>query len=220
MEAARSEAAHSDFLLVTAETQSRGRGTKGRDWQSPPGNAYFTVGVHRKFLPPGYLRLFPLAAGLELWETAAAFLPPDRRPGLRLKWPNDLLWEERKAAGMLVETAGEHVLVGAGVNIRTAPLIADGGRAGACLFEAGADPDCGKSLAEEFFRRLQDRLLGGGFGEVLREWSSKALWGVPFLLRDRAGTPSVLPLDLNSEGHLRVRFGDGREEWLVSEYLI
>jgi len=238
MEAARREASNHDFLLVTAETQSRGRGTQGRPWHSPKGNVYLTAAVHRKFLPPGRLRLFPLEAGLVLWETAAIFISPPHRSFLRLKWPNDLLWENRKAAGMLLESAGNHMLIGAGINVAEAPLVSDGGTPSACLAEAGASPESSSLVAEEFFRRLQNRLapalevskmkpetegaslsLPEELPDVLSEWKAKATSEVSFHVRSRPGRPKVLPLDVNSDGHLRVRFEDGHEEWLVSEYL-
>ena len=219
MESARREAPAHDFLLITAESQTHGRGTKGRAWQSPKGNIYFTVALHRKFLPPERLRLFPLESGLSLWETAVETLPPSNRSDFRLKWPNDLLWNHRKVAGMLLETTGEHALIGVGINVAEAPEVTDGGTPSACLVEAGADPDCGLWLAEAFVENIQERLSKTDIPDVIPEWKSKASWDVPFLLRDRPGRPRVVPVDVNSDGHLRVRFEDGREEFLISEYL-
>ena len=224
METARAEAKDHDFLLVTAESQTQGRGTRGRPWQSPLGNVYLTLAVHRRLLPPERLRLFPLEAGLALWEAVVPLLPPGGRAGLRLKWPNDLLWEGRKTAGMLLEAAADHVFVGVGVNVAEAPPIADGGTPSACLREAGAPEDCGLPLAKAFFTGLQARLTGASASiipgtDVLTAWRERALWDKPLRLRDRPGRPEVLPLAINAEGHLRVRFADGREEDLISEYL-
>lgn len=221
METARQEiqkASDADFLLVTAETQTQGRGTRGRPWHSPVGNVYLTLAVHRRLLPPERLRLFPLEAGLALWEAAIPHLSPAARPRLKLKWPNDLLWEGRKAAGMLIEAAGEHVFAGVGVNIVAAPAIADGGTPSASLAEAGAADDCGLPLAKDFFAALRARLTGP-LDDVAAAWKARAQWDKPLRLRDRPGRPEVLPVDLNGDGHLRVRFADGREEWLISDYL-
>lgn len=219
MESARREASDYDLLLVTAESQTHGRGTKGRTWRSPRGNIYFTVAVHRRILPPARLRLFSLEAGLSVWETAVECLPPASRSGFRLKWPNDLLWNHRKIAGMLMETSEGHVFIGVGINVSEAPEVSDGGAASACLVEAGADPGCGLLLAQAFVKNIQQRLAKTEIPEVISEWKAKALWDVSFRLRDRPDQPLVTPLDVNAEGHLRVRFEDGREEWLVSEYL-
>jgi BirA family biotin operon repressor/biotin-[acetyl-CoA-carboxylase] ligase len=223
METARQEiqrAPDTDFLLVTAETQTQGRGTRGRPWHSPLGNVYLTLAVHRRLLPPERLKLFPLEAGLSLWEAVLPHLSPAARSGLKLKWPNDLLWEGRKAAGMLIEAAGDHVFAGVGVNIVAAPPIADGGTPSAALAEAGASDDCGLPVAKDFFAALRARLLRPASPEdVAALWKACALWNKPLRLRDRPGRPEVTPVDLNGDGHLRVRFADGREEWLISDYL-
>jgi biotin-[acetyl-CoA-carboxylase] ligase BirA-like protein len=235
MEVARQEASELDFLLVTAERQTQGRGTKGRPWQSPKGNVYLTAAIHRRFLSATRLRLFPLEAGLVLWEAAATFISPGKRMQLRLKWPNDLLWDERKTAGMLLESAGNHMLIGVGINIAEAPLISDGGTPSACLAEAGADLESAPLVANAFFECLQLRLsplpstISGtsqltetavaNYPDVLSEWQAKALWDTSFYLRDRPGRPKVRPVEVNSDGHLCVRFADAHEEWLVSEYL-
>jgi BirA family biotin operon repressor/biotin-[acetyl-CoA-carboxylase] ligase len=219
MDMAKQEAGNTDFLLVTAESQTQGRGTKGRPWQSPKGNIYLTVAIHNRFATPERLALLPLEAGLTLWESTAAFLPPSHRSRLRLKWPNDLLWEGRKTAGMLMEFAGDHLLIGAGINVAEAPPIADGGTSSACLSEAGLSPASALPLATAFFDALRNRVERPQPRDTVAAWREKSVWDVPHRLRDRPGRPEVMPVDLNAEGQLRVRFSDGTEQWLVSEYL-
>jgi len=221
METARAEAKDHDFLLVTAETQTAGRGTRGRPWHSPRGNIYLTIAVHRRHLPAERLKLFPLETGIALWAAVSSLLPP-ASTALRLKWPNDLLWDGRKSAGMLLEAAADHVFVGVGVNVAEAPPIADGGTPSACLAEAGAPEDCALPVAKAFYAGLRARLLDPHAGSpdlILSTWRAQALWDKPLRLRDRPGRPEVLPVGINTEGHLRVRFADGREEDLISEYL-
>ena len=220
LEAARREVSDQDFLLITADTQTQGRGTKGRPWHSPVGNVYLTLAVHRKFFAPSRLQRFPLEAGLALWDAVATCMPPGNRSRLYLKWPNDLLWEGRKAAGMLLETTADHVLIGLGINVVEAPPVSDGGTASACLTEAGSDPDCGPLLASVFSEFIQERVTKPESQELLKDWREKVRWDVFLRLRDRPGQPRVLPVEVNVDGHLRVRFEDGSEQWLVSEYLV
>jgi BirA family biotin operon repressor/biotin-[acetyl-CoA-carboxylase] ligase len=209
-----------DFLLVTAAAQTGGRGTRGRPWHSPRGNVYLTLAIHRRLLPPARLALFPLEASLALHAAVSALLPPGARGALRLKWPNDLLWEDRKAAGMLLEAAGDHVFVGAGVNITAAPAIDDGGTPSARLADAGLAEEAALEVARGFGATLRTRLLAAEKTDgIVSAWRERAAWHKPLRLRDRPGRPEVMPLDINAEGHLRVRFADGREEWLVSDYL-
>jgi BirA family biotin operon repressor/biotin-[acetyl-CoA-carboxylase] ligase len=92
--------------LVTASEQSAGRGRQGRTWTARPGRAILCSVVVRD--PP---RLLPLAAGVAVAEVAG--------PEAMLKWPNDVLLEGRKVAGILVEGRPQEgwAVVGMGVNV-------------------------------------------------------------------------------------------------------
>lgn len=86
--------------LLVAEKQTAGRGRAGRAWHSAPG-ASLTFSLAWKFrLPVQSLVGLPLAVGVAIGETLATFEVP-----ARLKWPNDVLVEDRKLAGILIETA-------------------------------------------------------------------------------------------------------------------
>ena len=222
MEAAREAAAFQDFLLVSADRQTRGRGTRGRAWQSLSGNIHMTVGINRRHLPPERLSLFPLELGVLLWEEAAAQVSPARRSDLTLKWPNDLL-AGGKVAGVLTEPHGDFLMAGIGINVSHAPEVEDGGAPSACLSELGMPAQAKEALRDGLYRRLVAALGPGGGSDpekVLLEWQGKVDWTRRHRLRDREGQPWVLPLGVNRQGHLRVRGEDGREEWLVSEYLL
>jgi BirA family biotin operon repressor/biotin-[acetyl-CoA-carboxylase] ligase len=220
MDSARAVAAGQDFLLVVAEAQTGGKGTRGRAWQSPPGNVYMTLGIHRRHLPAERLALLPLEIGVLLWEEAAARLPGAGRAALRLKWPNDLLLGGGKVAGILMEGHGEFVLCGAGVNVAVAPAIGDGGAPSACLAQRGMAAGEGRALAEGFYRRVVEACTRGfDPEELLLAWQAKVDWGRSHRLRDREGAPTAQPLSVNRQGHLLVRLADGSTEWLVSEYL-
>lgn len=221
MDAARAAGAGQDFLLVTAEVQTRGKGTRGRAWQSPAGNVYMTVGIHRRLLPADRLALLPLEIGVLLWEEAASRIGEAARRDLTLKWPNDLLLRGGKTAGVLMESHGDMLLVGAGVNVAAAPEVTDGGSPSACLSQAGMPAGDALAFAEGFYGRLKAAFSTGAFDPeaVLLAWQGKADWNRHHRLRDREGSPWVQPVSLNRQGHLLVRHPDGATEWLVSEYL-
>jgi BirA family biotin operon repressor/biotin-[acetyl-CoA-carboxylase] ligase len=105
---ARELAAHGapHGTLVTAREQSAGRGRQGRTWTGPPGSALLCSVVVRD--PP---RLLPLAAGVAVAEAAGG--------QARLKWPNDVLIDGRKVAGILVEGRPRDgwAVVGMGINV-------------------------------------------------------------------------------------------------------
>lgn len=225
MDAARERAAEHPgggrWLLVSAREQTRGKGTRGRAWMAAPGNIYMTIGIRRDALPRERLALLPLELGLHLWDEAASRADAAGKAGLTLKWPNDLLLRGRKAGGILVESQGDWLLAGFGVNLAAAPEVRDGGSAPASLAEAGVDAGLRLEIIEGIFRRLREAPNGEEYDPeaVLLRWQGKVDWNRAHRLRDRAGTPEVLPLSVNSQGHLRVRHSDGTVEWLVSDYL-
>ncbi|MDR1075307.1 MAG: bifunctional biotin--[acetyl-CoA-carboxylase] ligase/biotin operon repressor BirA [Xanthomonadaceae bacterium] len=112
--------------VLLAERQTRGRGRRGREWESPlAAHLYLSVLQH---FSGGLARLggLSLVAGIAAAEAlrAAGFA------GVGLKWPNDLVETGRKLAGLLVEGAGEyagaaHAVIGLGINFRMPPPFAD-----------------------------------------------------------------------------------------------
>lgn len=222
MDSARTVAGTQDFLLVTAQTQTRGKGTRGRSWQSPEGNVHMTVGIHRRHLPPERLTLLPLEIGVLLWEETAGRVGGAERKTLTLKWPNDLLLDGRKTAGVLMESHADFILCGAGINVAEAPPVEDGGAEAACLVQAGLGSGDAPSLAEGFYRRIVSAFSSPTAFDpeaVLLSWQGKVDWNRDHRLRDRPGNPVVKPVSVNRQGHLLVRHLDGTTEILVSDYL-
>jgi BirA family transcriptional regulator, biotin operon repressor / biotin---[acetyl-CoA-carboxylase] ligase len=118
----RARAGRSEPVLLVAEQQTAGRGRLGRGWQSAAGESLtFSFGVP---LAPRDWSGLSLAVGVSV----AASL----HPAIRLKWPNDLWLQDRKLAGILIETASfgaasggqRYAVIGVGVNI--APRAGDG----------------------------------------------------------------------------------------------
>ena len=108
-----------DWLI--ALEQEGGKGRQGRPWVSAPGNFFgSTLVVLRPGDPPA--QTLSLAAGLALIEAVDAAVPAQ---ALMLKWPNDLMLMGRKLAGILLERSGDRVAVGFGVNLASAPQLAD-----------------------------------------------------------------------------------------------
>ncbi len=118
----RARAGRPDPVLLVAEQQSAGRGRMGRPWHSGSqatgqrGQALtFSLGLN---LAPADWSGLSLAVGLSVAQSL--------HPEIRLKWPNDLWWHDRKLAGILIETAnwGEssasrYVVIGVGLNLQT-----------------------------------------------------------------------------------------------------
>jgi BirA family biotin operon repressor/biotin-[acetyl-CoA-carboxylase] ligase len=115
----RARAGQTDPVLLVAERQTAGRGRLGRTWssggdavstQAPPPSLTFSLGLP---LAPADWSGLSLAVGLSVVESL--------HPALKLKWPNDVWLQDRKLAGILIETAsvGEmrYAVIGVGINI-------------------------------------------------------------------------------------------------------
>jgi BirA family biotin operon repressor/biotin-[acetyl-CoA-carboxylase] ligase len=103
--------------IVAAGEQLEGRGSRGRVWHSPPGGLWLSA----LFRPPttGAVEVISLRVGLAV----AAAIEPLVRGRIRLKWPNDLMLEERKVGGILCEARWQGqalgwVAAGVGLNVR------------------------------------------------------------------------------------------------------
>lgn len=97
----REGAAHG--TTITADRQTAGKGRQGRGWSGGEGAIAVSVVVRE-----GVDRLLPLRAGLAVAQLAG--------PSARVKWPNDVLVDGRKIAGVLVEAEGDAAIVGIGLN--------------------------------------------------------------------------------------------------------
>lgn len=165
--------------VVVAEAQTAGRGRLGRTWHSPPGTSLYCSVLLRPPLPPARVPQLALVAGLAVAEAADAL-------GVRalLKWPNDVLLDGRKVAGILTEMEAEldrvhAVVVGIGVNVNAAAedfppylreratslAIATGGRVDRVGFAAAV-----LDRLEALYRRFLD----AGFGALRDGWEGRS----------------------------------------------
>lgn len=147
-------------VLVTEE-QTAGRGRSGRQWSCPAGaGLMFSVAVDVADIPAGRRAWTGVVLALAV-STAFASVAGVRAG---LKWPNDVLVEGRKCGGILAESAGGLVLVGAGLNVSLE--VGELPRADATSLRlAGAQVDRNVLLAavlDEFGRLLADWRSAGG----------------------------------------------------------
>lgn len=211
-------------LVVAANAQSSGRGRLGRTWASPPGAGLYVSVVLRPL--PHALPLVTIAAGVAVAEgvEAASGLSPC------VKWPNDVYVGSRKLSGILAEAgssaAGDHVVVGFGINLRAAALPPDvAAHATSIESELGRSVDRGLVLAEclaAFANRY--RLLQGGTRDaVISAWRSRAAQhlGRPVEFDAEDGARRGIAHDIDARGALLVRVGDrtvrvisGEVRWL------
>ncbi|MEM6906279.1 MAG: biotin--[acetyl-CoA-carboxylase] ligase [Pseudomonadota bacterium] len=123
-EAARQATLDPSPLWVMARRQSAGRGRQGRAWHAPEGNLMASLLMPFEGGPGEAATTFAQTAALAVHETCAAFAPMAE---IRIKWPNDILVNRRKAAGILIENLGPgpdgrlRIVTGIGLNLSHAP---------------------------------------------------------------------------------------------------
>jgi BirA family transcriptional regulator, biotin operon repressor / biotin---[acetyl-CoA-carboxylase] ligase len=104
--------------VLVAERQTKGRGRLGRSWQSEPGGALtFSVLLRPAGVPPSARGWLPLLAGVAVTAGIRAQTGLD----VSLKWPNDVLSDTGKLAGILAEQTGDAIVVGTGLNVSARP---------------------------------------------------------------------------------------------------
>src|SRR5918997_216125 len=123
-------------VVLVADHQTAGRGRLGRRWEAPPGSSLLVSVLVRPDVPVGRAHLVTMAAGLAASDACEGVA--GARPGL--KWPNDLVVDDAKLAGLLAESVVDGVdlralVVGMGLNVTAAP--ADGAT---CLADHAGGP--------------------------------------------------------------------------------
>ena len=193
---------------LIADRQTDGRGRQGRAWSDGAGN--FMGSTAFRVLPTDPVPAsLSLAAGLALFEAVAPLVPP--LPGARLKWPNDLLVGKAKVAGILLERAGDWIVMGFGVNLASAPALPD--RATTALASFGPTPDrdlFAANLAQHLAQEI-DRWRQYGLDPLLRRWTAAAHPIGTVLQVHPPGEESVAGAfaGLTDDGSLLLRVQDG-----------
>ncbi|MDQ3140211.1 MAG: biotin--[acetyl-CoA-carboxylase] ligase [Pseudomonadota bacterium] len=193
----------SEGLWLRADRQTGGRGRQGRGWQSPLGNLYAStlVRIHPGDPPAPTLAL---VAAVALHDVAAAHAPEHR---LQIKWPNDLLADGAKIAGILLERAEDAVAIGFGVNLAHCPENLDRPVTSLAALGASApDPDAFAEMLAESFARWLVRWRSEGLAPIRTRWLAAA-HAIGTALSTAQGDGLFDGLD--EAGALRLRLADG-----------
>ncbi|MGQ3099655.1 MAG: biotin--[acetyl-CoA-carboxylase] ligase [Alphaproteobacteria bacterium HGW-Alphaproteobacteria-17] len=189
---------------LVADRQTAGRGRLGRNWNDGQGNFMGSTVVHLTVGDPPASTL-ALVAGVALAKTVAALAP---QVATQLKWPNDLLVGSAKCAGILMERAGNSVVIGIGVNLVSAPQLPD--RPTSTLAGEGTPID-----RDHFARALGIGMIDAlwtwrheGTASIVRAWLPLAHpLGTPLRVSEQ-GIDGLFE-GLADDGALRLRRADG-----------
>ena len=214
-EAARQAPGLAGPVWICALRQTAARGRRGRAWVNPEGNFAATLVLPTPDAPDRRaLRSF--VAALALFDALVAI--SGRVEGLALKWPNDVLLNGGKVAGILLESLGPHLAIGIGVNLVAAPEPAE--------VEVGAVPPVSvlSALAAEVSPEVFLDILAGsyarheaafrtyGFAPIREAWLARAA-RLGEVVQARMGTREIEGTfeTVDAEGRIVLHTARGRE---------
>jgi BirA family biotin operon repressor/biotin-[acetyl-CoA-carboxylase] ligase len=164
-----------DGTLIWARSQSAGYGRQGRDWASASGNLFLSL-IVRPDCPLSTAAQFSFIAAVALGDAIGSVVPPMIE--VTYKWPNDVLLNGRKAAGILLESKGdagenlEWLVIGVGANVTSYPP--ETRLPATSLHFEGCPPSVSAvDLLEAFGRHMLSWVniwLDDGFGPVRHAW--------------------------------------------------
>jgi len=201
--------------VVISEYQSQGRGRRGREWNSMPGqNLTFSMLLVRPYRPPE-INVLNLGASLAIAQSIENLY----QLKVNLKWPNDVLIDNKKVAGILLDSASQgdrvsKVVVGMGINVNQS------GFEGEFLFQpTSIRREFGQEVSRE---RLLSEILnnyeyivkGSRYNahKILQDWKSRCkLLGEKIQIVSEKETKYGIFDDIDEEGYLVLKSGEDYE---------
>ncbi|HEY2847635.1 MAG TPA: biotin--[acetyl-CoA-carboxylase] ligase, partial [Pyrinomonadaceae bacterium] len=177
LESTNSEAAKlaregaSDGVCVVVDEQTAGRGRQGREWISTKGSGVYMSLILRPRVDPRGLTLIPLIAAIAVHQVLLYVLTIEAD----IKWPNDILVNEKKICGILCEAvdtpSGMAVVVGIGINMSAASV--DNATS---IQEESQTPTNRDYLVRTIFTQIDRRLglLNGETAQIIDDWSRRS----------------------------------------------
>ena len=198
--------------VIVAERQTAGIGRHGNSWYSEAGGGLYLSIILRLPISPSATPMLTMALGLAVQAAVndCAGVAAD------IRWPNDVMLNERKLAGIMVQAAGDALIAGIGVNVNQRAFPEDLKSIATSLrIETGSefskDAVLNRVIAESL--RYSALLASVGPGEILRRFEHASSWvrnrQVNVELGDRTIAGTTAGLDAN--GFLLVRTPDGME---------
>jgi BirA family biotin operon repressor/biotin-[acetyl-CoA-carboxylase] ligase len=200
-------------LWVTARRQTAGRGRRGNEWSSPPGNLYATLLLDDPG-PPEHSPELSFVAALATHD-AILDCAPALRPALTLKWPNDILCDGAKFSGILIEGEGARgrlvAAIGIGVNCQYHPPPTNYPTTDLAAAGADVSPESlFTALSGTMQRRLAQWRRGAGFDLIRADWLERAS-GISGEMRVRLPSSELFGRceGMDERGRLLIRLADG-----------
>lgn len=212
----RARAGEARGLVCLAEHQTAGRGRRGRQWVSPYGRNVYLSLVWEFTTGAAAMEGLSLAVGVAIVRALRA----SGVDGVELKWPNDVLWQEKKLAGVLLEMTGDaaglcQVVIGIGLNVGMLASEAESiDQKWVSLHSINGEVSRNRLVAD-LLNNLMPMLLDyqqGGFASLREEWEALDCFGdreVEIRVGDKLTYGQVL--GVSETGALRLKTTDGEQ---------
>ena len=207
---------------VIADSQSRGKGRFQRSWYSPPGVNIYTSVILRPEIEPSKASQIPIMAGVAVAQVLENICPGK----IKLKWPNDVLLNEKKVCGILsqakiIEKEIDFIVLGIGINVNIGyNQFSEGLRdsSSSLVMETGKEISRQELIISiyENLEKWYKQLLRKGFGEIKQSWLELApMIGQTVNIKFRDETIEGKATGLDEDGSL-ILFSKGNKEIKVS----
>ncbi|MEY3678023.1 MAG: hypothetical protein RI924_164 [Bacteroidota bacterium] len=169
----------SEGTVILADDQFAGRGQTGNSWFSSPGqNLTFSLLLNPRFLSVQQQFDLNKAISLALWDVLSPVLGPE----LKIKWPNDILFRDKKIAGILIEniiqgSSWKHAIIGIGLNVNQTDFPSELAQANSIKKILQRDCDLNR-LLDDLCKAIEVRYLSlkAGKHELLKQQYLQALY--------------------------------------------
>ncbi len=203
------------MVIAQADYQSAGRGQGTNRWESAPGkNLLFSLLIHPESVAARRQFVLSMAGALAVGDALAAYTE-----GIRLKWPNDVYWNDRKISGTLIETTlkGSTIrdcIFGIGINVNQRTFVSDAPNPVSLyqILHRETDTDEVLSRVLDAFAHYYAMVTEGNYDEISRRYHER-LYRRDGLhaFRDDKGTFTARISHVEDDGHLVLRDTDGDE---------
>lgn len=207
-------------VTIFAESQSKGRGRLGRKWLSPTGQGLWFSILLRPRLPPGSVTQLTIATATAVaraLRTQTGLTP-------QIKWPNDILFQGKKAVGILTELSAEvdrvrYVIIGIGVDVNVTDFSPEISAIATSLAQAAGRRFVRAEVAAAILTEMEQdygRIMRGQFTAVAEEWEQQCITlGRRVRIHNGDRTLNGRAESLDSDGALLLRTDHGHLERIV-----
>jgi len=210
----------SEGTVVVASEQTKGRGSRGRVWFSPPGANLLVSVIFRPNLPPERMGELAFVASVAVAGTLrdCCGLEP------RIKWPNDVQVDGLKISGIIVEAAKGAAILGVGINVNWTELPEEiTSTATSIALEVGRPVDM-EIVLKAFLADLDivyNVYRARGFGRILQDWRDlETTTGRPVTVSMNGGKIQGTAVDVDEHGSLIVEMPDGLRKAIPAATLV